>query len=406
MRLGVCMSGNEQVMAVMLEEDDLRMVHRDWPRKMRLAVCLMPSGECQLLLFRQEEAGIFAARLRKHLGLRAAEVCIYPPVHGFPSRQLRYSDERSLAALLADSPQLVEEANDYSVNFAFALEEGLDPVEFLGGDAPEPDVEPALLSEGTVSDDASLHFSSRRAPEEVVAPKSAERRLHLSFAAAEPRAAAVQEATASFAAPAQSTPVAPPAMPGAAFKAVSELQDETIPPSYRLREDAENFVISNGAGPVVEIAYGGQLFLRDDRALLAIHLQDEGSRPGTVRIKTDILPKSLKSALRAACGTVEVSREGAFLYVELPVEGAKDAPVVAAPEVAATEPEAPEVPAARAVQKVSKRRAAYRLLALTTLTVLAIVVIMGVQPLGVFDQNAENGPIDWSQFRLSMQSGS
>ncbi len=386
------MSGSEQVMAVMLEEDDLRMVHRDWPRKMRLAVCLMPSGDCQLLLFRQEEAGIFAARLRKHLGLRAAEVCIYPPVHGFPTRQLRYSDERSLAALLADSPQLVEEATDYSVNFAFALEEGLDPMAFLGMEADDTEVVVPPAPVVTADPAGTLQFSSRRGAVVANQSKPANRKLGLDLAREATRVSEITPVSV------EALPVNAVAdrteteLPGAAFKSVLELQDDMPAPGYELREDTTCFVISNGAGPLVEIESAGQLFLRDDRRLLAIRADRAGGQPGTVRIKTDILPRSLKSALRAGCGSVDVSRESGFLYVALPAEQ---------PQVmAAKTPDVPEVP----VQKPTKRRAAYRLLALTTLTALAILAVMGLEPLETLQQKAESGAIDWSQFRLSMQS--
>ena len=388
------MSGNEQVMAVLLEEDDLRLVHRDWPRKMRLAVCLMPSGDCQLLLFRQEEAGIFAARLRKHLGLRPAELCIHPPVHGFPTRQLRYSDEKSLAALLADAPQLVEDATDYSVNFAFALEEGLDPVEFLGVDAVEPvfDTPVAIAQEPVVQgNDGVLQFASRRASVVTLAPKPAERKLAFDMAREAARALEIEPK------PSGAKPLAQDAFPGEAFKPLSAFEEKAPPRGYTMREEHSEFVISNGAGPVVEIDNAGKLFLRDDRQLLAIRIEQEGDvQPGTVRIKSDLLPASLKSALRAACGAVEVSGEAAFLYVTLPaepVDALKARPIVAA-EAQATEDRV----------QPKKRRAAVRLVALTTLTLAAIFFVLGMQPIEAINQNAGNGSIDWSQFRLSLQS--
>jgi len=396
MRLGDSMSGIEQVMAVLLEEDDLRLVHRDWPRKMRLAVCLMPNGDCQLLLFRQEEAGIFAARLRKHLRLRASELCIHPPVHGFPTRQLRYSDQQSLAALLADSPQLVEDATDYSVNFAFALEEGLDPVAFLGVDA-EADFEPIPAVVPAASKAVGpVTFASRRKPVPVQTSAPQPRKLTLDLVR---EAARLVEAAPLADAPVEklSSPAraaAPLAMPGAAFKPVSDLQEEAAPDAYALREEMNEFVLSNGAGPVLRIEGAARLFLRDDRQLLAIQIgADATAQPGTVRIKTDVLPKSLQATLRAACGAVDVSNEGPFLYVTLPAEATVEP--VAPAKVGKSRP---------SMWKSAKRRAAVRLFALTTVTAAALFVIMGLQPLEALDQAAETGPIDWSQFRLSMQS--
>lgn len=387
------MSGNEQVMAVLLEEDDLRLVHRDWPRKMRLAVCLMPSGDCQLLLFRQEEAGLVAARLRKHLGLRSAELCIHPPVHGFPTRQLRYSDEKSLAALLADAPQLVEDATDYSVNFAFALEEGLDPVAFLGVDATETAVDlPVVAAQDVVVEgDGVLRFSSRRAPVVPIAPKPAERKLTFDIAREAARVLEIEPK------PLVEEKIVSESFPGEAFKPLSAFDEKDAGRGYTLREEHAEFVISNGEGPVVEIDNAGKLFLRDDRKLLAIRIeQEDGVQPGTVRIKSDLLPASLKSALRAACGAVEVSSEAAFLYVTLPAVQI-DTPIPKAVTVAK--------PQAKANQaKPKKRRAAMRLVALTTLTLAAVFLVLGMQPVDVINQSAGNGSIDWSQFRLSLQA--
>ncbi|SHH78699.1 hypothetical protein [Cognatishimia maritima] len=395
------MSGSENILVVLLEEDDLRMVHRDWPRKMRLAVCLMPSGDCQLLLFRQEEAGIFAARLRKQLGLRAKEICVYPPVHGFPTRQLRYSDQRSLATLLADSPQLVEEADDYSVNFAFALEEGLEPSAFLGVDS-EPMVTAAPVASAqaareveVATSDGALHFASRRAPVPPPAPAAEKplRNLHLDLgreaARRDPPAPKLPKEKGAVVTSAQSV------FPGAAFTSLADMKDETDAPAFSISEDGNHFVISGGAGAQLDIRNAGQLFLRDDRQLLAIQRAEAGdAAPGTVRIEADLLPASLRSVLRKAIGAVDVSHDAAFLYVTLPVDGA--APEEKTPVVA----EALKKPSPQAL----KRRRRFRLFALTTLTTLAILVILGMQPVNGISQNAKIGPIDWSQFRLSMQA--
>lgn len=391
MHLGFCMSGSEQVMAVLLEEDDLRLVHRDWPSKMRLAVCLMPSGDCQLLLFRQEEAGIFAQRLRKHLGLRADEICIYPPVHGFPSRQLRYSDERSLAALLADSPQLVEDATDYSVNFAFALEEGLDPVEFLGVEEAVV-VEPMATPEPVVQDGGALQFSSRRAP--AMKPiKPAVRKLTFDLAR---EAARIAEGEGLPAAAKPEPKHELSIFPGEAFKPVSEL-DEPEVQGYRLTEEDACFVISNGRGPTAEIDNAGGLFLRDDRQLLAIRINNMGHPPpNTLRLHTAILPKSLKAALRAACGAVELTVEAPFIYVALPA----DAKLAPEPKVESAPVQVPGKQTS--LWKSTKRRRFVRIASLMAVTVFAIAVVLGGQPMDVLNQSAENGPIDWSQFRLSM----
>ena len=83
------MSGSEQVMTILLEADEMRLIQRSWPHDMRLAVCLMPSGDCQLMLYHRDESQVFPTRLKKHLGLRESEIAIHPSVDGFAERSAK-----------------------------------------------------------------------------------------------------------------------------------------------------------------------------------------------------------------------------------------------------------------------------------------------------------------------------
>ena len=90
---------------------------------------------------------------------------------GLQNGRLKYSDERALASLLADRGDLAEEALDYSVNFAFAREEGLNPIAFLGMDMFE---DTSLPSADPLPGDV-LFTSSRAKPKPPSGPK---RNLH------------------------------------------------------------------------------------------------------------------------------------------------------------------------------------------------------------------------------------
>ncbi|GAA6209920.1 hypothetical protein NBRC116601_32130 [Cognatishimia sp. WU-CL00825] len=433
------MFGTEQVMTVMLEAEELRLLHRDWPADMRLAVCLMPSGECQLMLFRQEEAGVFPQRLRKHLGLRPEEISIHPPVSGFPSRQMKYSDERSLEMLLKETPDIAEDAHDYAVNFSYAMEEGLNPATFMGVDAMDLDIaEPQDAPDPKAQAPSSLQFASCRQPETPqVVKKTSLRNLHFDFAreaARAPEAAALQLAGQGLVAlvkeaakakpPAQETAQEPTqdmddidqsavGALGAGFLSASDLQqlEQTpdAPAPYVMRYENGFFEISNGAGAVTEVTDAQSLFLRDDRQLLAVRLTGQRqTAPGNMRIAETLLPNALRNVLLAALGDVQISTENGYVFVGLTES--------AAPHQNTLE-EVPAKPVAFASAKtesavVAKKKRpsvlgrGLRLFALTAITAGAIFLILGAQPSDVLEQKTQNSPIDWKQFRLSMQSES
>lgn len=391
------MFGNEQIMAVLLEADDLRLVHRSWPLNMRLAVCLMPSGECQLMLFREEEAATFPKRLRKHLGLRSEELSIYPPVAGFPSRAVKYSDERSLAALLADTPGLLEDAHDYSVNFSYAVEEGLDPVAFLGVEVVAEDVEIETPFFGASKAQASadvLQFSSRR--QQPVEEEKSIRNLRFDLA---------REAVRDVEGTSKPEPVMmdeQPADLGAEFLSADQLASiETPPGAYRLSQQGEWIEISRGEGAAVTVADPSLLFLRDDRALLAIRSDAVTSNlPANIRISVECLPTVLRRVLTEAIGEVHVSAENGFFYVALPLRS-DDAQSVEMSDLHASLAQ----DETRRRWPNLRRNRGFRLFALTTITTLAIFVVLSAQPDDMTRQNSGKTPIDWSQFRLSMNDG-
>lgn len=391
------MFGKEQIMAVLLEADDLRLVHRSWPLNMRLAVCLMPSGECQLLLFREEEASMFPQRLRKHLGLRSEELSIYPPVAGFPSRAVKYSDERSLAALLADTPGLLEDAHDYSVNFSYALEEGLDPVAFLGVEVVAEDVDietPFFKTEVDEAPKDVLQFSSRR--RQTVEGHEQHHNLRFDLALEAARESRGMTGLTPIVDDQQTVSL------GAEFLSADQLASiETPPGVYHLKQQDEWIQISRGEGVSVTVNDPSQLFLRDDRALLAVR-KDTGTSdlPANILIAVESLPSVLRRVLIEAAGEVHVSVDNGFFYVVLPVrQSAESNDEVAELSNAMTQG------GERKRWPNLRRNRGFRLFALTTITTLAIFVVLSTQPDGLSQQNSDNTPVDWSQFRLSMSEG-
>ena len=391
------MSANEQIMAVLLEADEVVHVHRSWPRDMLLCVCLMPSGECQLLLFREEERDIFPQRLRKHLGLRADEICLHPPVEGFATRPLLFSDERSLASLLADSPGIVEEASDYSVNYSYALEEGLDPSEFLNHDdeieeedfaVQEVDLPAKFVSERVSEASLPLEFTSRRKkPEPVVKD---DRNLHFDLAHEASRSLKSDEAGQSALPKFMSR--AASEGPGVGFVSARQMQAIDAPLDQFTLAFAEDgdLVIENGrrgrAALIVEDATA--LYLRDDHKLLAI--RHDGALPDEIQISGNAIPAAMRRVLAECEGDTSVHTEDAFIFVTLEERSA----------ILDALAQEEEKEARRGFWAGLKRSRGLRLFALTAATTAAIFLFLGAQPVS---QNAEN-PIEWNQFRLSMQS--
>lgn len=375
------MSGTEQVMAILLEAEDIQVVHKDWPMNMRLSMCLMPSGDCQILLFREEEADRFPERLRKHLGLRAEELSIHPQTEGYPTCSVSYSDERNLGALLADAPNLLEDASDYSVNYSYALEEGLDPVAFLGTEPSTPVADAAPVAD--VQDGApegAIAFQSSRAKPE---PKPAEKPLrNLTFD--------LQREAERLAEKRMVADPAPSIAPGQGFLRADHLNSfETPPGEYVLSYQDGWFDLIRDEGDAMIVTDATHLFMRDDHQLLAIRRLDD-SLPKHIRLKAALMPEVMKASLHAALGKVQIAAEDGFIFVTLPK------PTQEAPQSVETLAQ----PKKRSLWAGVARNRGLRLLALTSATTIAILLIMTADP-----SEAVNGPqeraIDWSQFRLS-----
>lgn len=125
------MNNPATTLAVFFEPDALEMVHPSWPNQVFLAVCLTADGDCNLLTFCEEELKLIPHRILSALGASQSELCVVPRIPGFASRALLYSEQQTLIDIIKGHPSVLEEAQDYAVNFQFALDEGLDPQNIL-----------------------------------------------------------------------------------------------------------------------------------------------------------------------------------------------------------------------------------------------------------------------------------
>lgn len=401
------MSGKEKVMAVLMGPVEVRQTFRDWPADMCLAVCLMESGDCQLVVFQQEEADLFPPRLQEHLGLRGDELCFFPAMPGYPTRTLLYSDEQRLMALVAEAPEIVEEASDYSVNYGFALDEGLNPAVFLGIEtaSARPGPPPEADSDGP----EAAFVSCRTRPEVPEAEATAQTRVDRVRQALLP----------GFMQRAEQMP------PGARFRSARELAlSEERPVLCEIRPEENGWILvaqAGEGGADIRIGDPDLIYLRDDYSVVAIRLEPpwdmSAALPGRIWIRAKSLPPSLRKVFAECAGGAEMTGNGAFLYLhvtaqvapagliraaEVPAPAAEPAgaPVGAEGETAGT-----DAPVALAPQR-RKRTIRRRLLALTGIAAALVLIQIGIQLGGLegTGRSDAQAPIDWNLFRSSWQA--
>jgi len=394
------MSGKEKVMAVLMGPVEVRQTFRDWPEKMCLAVCLMESGDCQLIVFHQDEAEVFPARLQSHLRLTGQELCFFPAVPGYASRSLLYSDERRLLALVAEAPEIIEEASDYAVNYAFAQEEGLDPAVFLGVEA---DTAQSGSDRTTTAPDPAAFVSCRGKSAAAVANAARSSRSGRVRKALLP--GFMQKAT--------------PTQPGPGFRSARELAlTEMAPVACIIRPEANGWILVErvGAGGAdIRIGDPDLIYLRDDRSVVAIRLEPPWDMtsplPGRIWIRTKSLPPSLRMVFADGAGGAELTGTGAFLYLR-PEPAPAQAPQASARTASVAEPEVeqtPDDPAPEAAvigTQGRKRRYRRRLLALTGIAAALVLMQVGMQlgDLGNPGSLGAEAPIDWDRFRSAWQA--
>ncbi len=152
------MTVTASILVVLLDADDAKHVFQAWPDNICLAACLARDGDCSMVVFHRSERAVTPQRLLQVLDTVGDEVCFVPQVHGFATRHFLYSDERRLMALVASDPDLLDEAIDYSVNYTYALEEGLDPAVMLG-------LQPAKINVSRQPVTSSMASQARVEPE-------------------------------------------------------------------------------------------------------------------------------------------------------------------------------------------------------------------------------------------------
>lgn len=293
------MIGAEKALVVLLKPAEARSSFRDWPDHVFLAICLLSSGDCHLVVFREEELDSFLPRLTRHLDIASDELCVVPRVAGHPSRRLLYTDEQRLRQIVAATPSIVDEALDYEANFNFAIEEGLDPAGLLGLDKVVVDIPakpagritfaPAPVVPAQVVDVESKARSS------VGLPKFITNQIDARLA------------------------------PGPGFRSAVEIEEqEGANATYLLHAVNEGWVLierCDGRGLGLRVSDPKQVFVSDDEKTLAFSLVPnwswKGKLPGRLHISVQDLPWRILNLLETRTGEVTLSVDEHFVMVHL-----------------------------------------------------------------------------------------
>jgi len=139
--------GNSGAFVYLLEEDAVRTILPDWPGAMQVAVCLTPEGSCDLAVHHRDEVGRVLARIAALQAGQGVDLCVTPPVDGYATRKVMFSDEQQLLSLVDDSPGLCDLAHDYAINYRFACDEGLEADPLTGAATLSPAAPPAAASQ-------------------------------------------------------------------------------------------------------------------------------------------------------------------------------------------------------------------------------------------------------------------
>lgn len=250
------MEKNRQALIVVKAPAEMAELFPLWHEQIGLAVCLIKDGDCHFCAFHEDETASLPRQIMKQLGLASDDLSFHPEIKGFSTYDLPFTDEQALAALIWGTSGLLEEAEDYLVNYEFALDEKLDPSTFL----------------------RRTDTSGREGPSAQPA-------------AAQPKPEA-QYLKAQF----------------------------TIEPHSESQEWIIFENLQEGGGCLV-IGDQRQIFLRDDRRALALHigadLLDLETFPKRIQIHSKLASSHLSEYLRSKDQTVECTLVGDFLYLSV-----------------------------------------------------------------------------------------
>lgn len=295
-------------LVVLLGEEQLSQLFQDWPARMNLAVCLRQNGECRMQVFRQEEGLRVLPRLLRAMRLTKSEVSVFPEVEGYPAHSMYFSEEKQLLLIVQNAPEIVEEASDYSVNFTYAIDEGLDPVLFLHASR------------------ARGNQKQRSVPEERRPPQTEDSHPE------EPDTSRIAQKRSDFQAGPSPNPDLPKFLqkppvskPKSAVAKAKPKQEASIRPRFCVIQDSRNGWISielpGCVGQEVIVTKPEQIFVRGDYRALSFGRQLFGdpsqALPKRIHVNFGEERTILGDALRKNLGIVRADVQDGLLVLEL-----------------------------------------------------------------------------------------
>ncbi len=134
----------------LLEEDELKGYFSQWPEKMLVAIAADADEGFSLILYREEEQDDILKKLSNKKSMELSDLYVIPKIEGHPTMNILFSQEQEIVNMVRNDPEVLEAAEDYTVNYQFAVDEGLSPDNLI----PEVD-EDAV--EHTVEEDADVN---------------------------------------------------------------------------------------------------------------------------------------------------------------------------------------------------------------------------------------------------------
>lgn len=276
---------DEQVLTFILGPASVRSLFKAWPSDIYLSVLMVRDGNCEFSVFHEDDLTTIAPRMAKLLALPNENLVVVPECEGFPTTPFHFSDERRLLSLVASVPGIVEEAQDYAANVAYALEEGIDPHSLLSGDGHAAQFQ---IAGSTRNEDAAS--AETELMDNVAVPTFLRHGT----------AARIQEN--------------PPA------EAPNTANATPIPVTVSLVGSTLDIHIPGGDG-VIEISDPSEVFLRSDQQSIAFEKQmtsdTQAVRPATVRVTLVSLSQELAQRFSFGdCDAQLIERNG-FTILEL-----------------------------------------------------------------------------------------
>lgn len=300
------LENSQRGLIVFLDASELRQIFETWPDAMHLAVCLREDGDCRMVVFHHAEGARVIPRVRRVFGPNISEIAAYPEVSGFGVRPLLFSEEKQIHALVRNAPEISEEARDYSVNFSFAVEEGLDPVRFLhvargqrSTRAPDSSrirsqagVGPGFVSSAQNSDDVDRQSAQAYSPKPEPVPRFLQKGACINSG---PLGRSERER-------------------------VSQIEDRRVCVIQRDESGRMSIEVPGGSGDPVTVKDVRHVFVRDDRGAIVLPRALIGLKAGPIpkRVLFEAVPASngVNGVMLENAGLAQISIAGDFVLVD------------------------------------------------------------------------------------------